>query len=396
MLRILTLSTLFPDASRPNFGVFVEQQTRGIARRDDLDVRVVAPVGLPPWPLTLHPHYRARAHLPRHEQWRGLDVIRPRFLNLPGTGGRFHPRMIAAALASKLERLRAEFPFDLIAAEFFYPDGPAAMRLAERFDVPFSIKARGSDVHYWANNPKTQDMCLAAGRAAGGLLTVSDAMKRDLVTLGLDEARIERSLTGVDQARFHPRDRAAAKAKFGVSGPFVVALGSLTPNKDHSMVIDAVAKLPDVTLWIVGQGFEQPMLEAKIAEHGIGDRVRLTGPVPHADMPELLAAADAMALASRSEGLANAWVESLASGTPIVIPDVGGAREVMREGAGFIVERNADAFAVGIAAVLAEPPETESVVAAARPFTWPANAEHLSDFYHRLVAAHRGQRVSHL
>ena len=48
MLRVLTLSTLFPDATRPNFGVFVERQTRGLAAEPDTQVTVVAPLGRPP------------------------------------------------------------------------------------------------------------------------------------------------------------------------------------------------------------------------------------------------------------------------------------------------------------------------------------------------------------
>ena len=45
-LNVLTLSTLFPDMSRPNFGVFVERQARELASRPDADVTVIAPVGV--------------------------------------------------------------------------------------------------------------------------------------------------------------------------------------------------------------------------------------------------------------------------------------------------------------------------------------------------------------
>jgi hypothetical protein len=64
MLRVLTLSTLFPDAGRPTFGVFVERQTLGLAALDDVAVRVVAPVGLPPWPARRLGRYRALGALP--------------------------------------------------------------------------------------------------------------------------------------------------------------------------------------------------------------------------------------------------------------------------------------------------------------------------------------------
>src|SRR3569623_2957914 len=87
MLRVLTLSTLFPDATRRNFGVFVERQALGLAAHPDVDLRVVAPLGLPPFPLGLPGRHAALAKLPLGEQWTGIDVYRPRFLNVPGTAG---------------------------------------------------------------------------------------------------------------------------------------------------------------------------------------------------------------------------------------------------------------------------------------------------------------------
>ena len=64
MLRVLTLATLFPSGARPTFGVFVERQTRALCARERVEVQVVAPVGLPLWPLSLHPHYAPLRGLP--------------------------------------------------------------------------------------------------------------------------------------------------------------------------------------------------------------------------------------------------------------------------------------------------------------------------------------------
>jgi len=391
MLRVLTLSSLFPDASRPNFGIFVEQQTRALAGFPDVEVRVVAPLGVAPWPLRKLAGDRRLDALPEHEMWRGLDVRRPRFVELPATGGRFHALVLAHALVPLLEALRCEFPFDLIDAEFFFPDGPAAVSLGRRFGVPVSIKARGGDLDRWGRKPGVGAQVIAAGRAADGLLAVSEAMRRAMIALGLPD-HIEVSATGVDQSRFAPRDRAAAKAAFGATGPLVVSLGALIPLKGHDITLDAVAGLPGVSLLIAGQGPERARLEARIARLGLGDRIRLLGPVPHAQVPELLAAADVMALASSSEGLANAWVESLASGTPIVIPDVGGAGEVLiDQRAGRIVERTPEAFRAAIAALLADPPPPDQVTQAARRFTWEANAQHLRGYFQCLVERHRAR-----
>ncbi|WP_404367480.1 glycosyltransferase [Sphingomonas sp. MMS24-J45] len=380
MLRVLTLSTLFPDATRPNFGVFVERQTLGLAAHPDVELQLVAPVGLPPWPLTRHAHYADLAKLPDRETWKGLDTHRPRFTTLPGTGGRFHTGALTRRLIPLLERIRRAFAFDVIDAEFFFPDGPAAIALGRHFGVPVSIKARGADIHHWGHAPATAPQVLAAGRAASGVLAVSQAMRADMAALGIPADTIRVHHTGVDLDRFAPRDRAAAKAAYEVTGPLIVSLGALIPRKGHDIVVGALAALPDATLLIAGEGPERAALTAQIAKLGLGGRVRLLGSVPHADLSALLGAADVMALASSSEGLANAWVEALACGTPIVVTDAGGAGEVVNDPAcGRIVQRTAEGFAAGIAELLADPPAPDAVRRGAERFTWDANTAALYD-----------------
>ncbi|WP_267395093.1 MULTISPECIES: glycosyltransferase [unclassified Sphingomonas] len=392
MLRILTLSTLFPDATRPNFGVFVERQTLGLAARPGVKVTVVAPIGLPPTPLTrlLRP---ALLDVPTRERWKGLDVHRPRFTAVSATGGRWHARLLERALVPVLDAIRDDAGFDVIDASFFFPDGPAAVALGRRYGVPVSIKARGADIHHWGRAAVTRRQVLAAGQAADGLLAVSEAMRADMVALGMPGAKIRVHHTGIDRDRFCPGDRVVLKQALGVAGPLVLSLGALIPRKGHDIVIEAVATLPGVTLIVAGQGPEQGRLAALAARLGISDRVRLVGPVQHAAMPDLVAAADLMALASASEGLANAWVEALSCGTPIVITDAGGAREVVTSGAaGRVVRRDPTAFAGAIADVLARPPAPELVRETVAGFSWEANATALAEHLARLVA--RGQASS--
>jgi glycosyltransferase involved in cell wall biosynthesis len=387
MLRVLTLSTLFPDASRPNFGVFVERQTLGLAVHPKVDLRVVAPIGLPPWPLSHHAHYAGIAPLPTRERWKGLDVRRPRFTALPATAGRFHARALARTLLPLLTDIRRDFAFDVIDAEFFFPDGPAAVALGHHFGVPVSIKARGADIHHWGTVPVTAKEVIAAGRTADGVLAVSQAMRADMAALGIPADTIRVHHTGVDLDRFAPRDRLAAKAAQGVTGPLIVSLGALVPRKGHDVVIGAMPSLPGASLLIAGEGPARKVLEAQIAALGLADRVRLLGSIPHADLPGLLGAADVMALASSSEGLANAWIEALACGTPIVVTDAGGAGEVVTNPAyGRIAERTASSFAAAIGALLAHPPAPAAVRRGVERFTWDANTVALYDHLAGLVA----------
>lgn len=390
MLRVLTLSTLFPHRAQPTLGVFVERQVLGLAALDDVEVEVVSPVGLPPWPLAFHPHYNARRKLPRSEVWKGLLVHRPRFPVLPRIGEERSARAMADALLPVLRDLRRRFPFDLIDAQFFWPDGPAAMHLAGALGVPFSIKARGSDIHYWADRPGIGGQILAAGRKADGLLAVSAALKADMVALGMPEERIRVHRTGVDLDAFRPVDRAAARAGLGVTGPLIATAGALIPRKGQRTVLAALRELPGATLIAIGDGPDRKVLEPMADALGVADRVRFLGNRPHAELPALLAAADVMVLASESEGLANVWVESLACGTPIVTGDVGGAREVLdRPEAGRLAPLQSGPIAAAIREILGAPPAQDAVREAARRFSWERNALELRAHLGALVEGFR-------
>jgi glycosyltransferase involved in cell wall biosynthesis len=373
-MRVLTLSTLYPDSARPGFGVFVERQTLGLAARPDVEVQVVAPVGLPVRPLDLHAHYRGRRALPLRESRHGLEIHRPRFRVWPGFGQAGAARSLARAVRPLLKTLS----FDVIDAEFFWPDGVAAMHLARALGVPFSVKARGSDVHYWGGRTEIRAQMAEAAAAAGGLLAVSDALKRDMIGLGMPGDKIRVHYTGIDLERFRPLPRHAAKAALGVTGPLMVTPGNLIPLKGQNLVVEALCAIPDATLLIAGDGPERPGLEAQVEALGLKRRARLLGSVPPGEMPALLAAADLMILPSEREGLANVWIEAMACGTPILITDVGGAREVVdRPEAGRLVPREAKAISAAAREMLATPPDPEAVRKAAERFNWDRNAAEL-------------------
>jgi teichuronic acid biosynthesis glycosyltransferase TuaC len=386
MLRVLTLSTLYPDATRPNFGPFVEYQTRGLAAHPDVELQVIAPRGIPPLGR-FHPKYRGLAALPYWELRNAVPVSRPLFTHLPGPGARYDGKLLARSLVDTFRDHFETFPVDVIDAQFFWPDGPAAIALGKALGVPVSIKARGADIHYWGKNPATAAQVIAAGRAADGMLAVSSALKTDMVALGMPDDRISVHQTGIDRGSFHVRERGAAKIALGVSGPLLVSVGALIKRKRHDIAIDALNGIPDATLVIIGQGEDRAALEAHAVR--LGNRVRFLGSQPHDVIADWLAAADAMVLMSASEGLANAWVEALASGTPIVISDVGGAKEILdRPEAGALATPDPVSVAEAVKQVLARDSDRHAVAATVEKFSWAANTAALYDHL-KAVAARR-------
>lgn len=387
-LNILMLSTLFPDLSRPNFGVFVERQARELASRPEADVTVIAPVGLPPWPLSLAGRYAPLRALPRKERWRELTVYRPTFPIIPKFGGRTNVTTMTRAILPLVKRLHAQKPFDVIDASFFFPDGPVAQRLSKALGIPYSVKARGADIHHWGTQRGTRKLVRQAADGAAGLLAVSDAMRRSMARMGIDADKTRVHYTGVDLDTFEIIDREEAKAALGFSGPVVLCVGALIPRKGQDLLVRALPDLPDVTLLLAGQGAYRRTLEQLAEKLGVERRIGFLGSVPHHKLPRIFAAADVMALPSESEGLANAWVESLACGTPLVISDVGGARELMdRPEAGLIVDRTPEAIAEGIRTILANPPDRAAVRQAALRFTWSANGDTLLAHLQGIAAA---------
>jgi len=383
-LRVLTLSTLFPDMTRPNFGIFVERQTRELASRDGVDVTVMAPLGIAPWPLSRLSHYAPLRNLPQSERWRDLTVYRPRFPVIPKIGGALHVVNMTRAILPLVRTLHEEQPFDVIDASFFYPDGSVARRLAHTLGIPYSVKARGADIHYWGRQASTRKAVLKAGRDAAGLLAVSEAMKRSMVALGMDAGKIRVHYTGVDLDRFAPQDRAAAKDHFNVSGPVILSVGALIERKGQHHLIRALSEIPDAMLLLAGHGPERGALERLANELSLTKRVGFLGAVPHDQLPILYNAADVMALPSASEGLANAWVEALACGTPIAISDVGGARELLTNPvAGTIIEQEPAAIAQSLRTLLAQTPDRIAIRKSAMRFTWGVNGDvllaHLSE-----------------
>jgi teichuronic acid biosynthesis glycosyltransferase TuaC len=393
MRRVLSLSTLYPNAATPRFGTFVARSMEALAARGDWDVTLVNPIGVPPVKFGKYgPLAEAAVSGTEH----GVSIHRPLFTIVPRISARWNAGSIARAVLPLARKLHAEAPFDLVDAQFFFPDGPAAAEIARDLGLPLSIKARGADIQYWGRKPWCRDQIVAAAKQAAGLLAVSDALAADMAALGLPDDKIAIHYTGLDHARFRPRDRQAMHRiladEYAISlqprEHLLVSVGALIPRKGQIFAIEALPLLPGAVLALVGEGPDRRLLAEAAVKADVAERVHFLGSLDHEQLPGLLAAANAMVLPAASEGLANAWIEALACGTPLVIADAGGAREVVRDAsAGRIVERNSAAIAQAVQELFDDPPAADAVAANAARFSWEANAAALAAYYERLLAA---------
>lgn len=392
MKHVLALSTLYPNPVNPRFGTFVARSLEALAKRGDWRVTLVNPIGLPPLALG---RYRPLADLPEMSKEGGITVHRPRFTLIPRIGARRNAGAIARACLPLVRRIHAATPIDMLDAQFFFPDGPAAAAIARAMGLPLSIKARGSDISFWGEQDFARKQMLDAAQTATGMLAVSRDLAGQMAAMGMDAGRITVHYTGLDRDRFRPfghtqlRSQLSRELGFEMpdNAPLLACVGALIERKGQGIAIEALRDIPGARLVLIGKGEDEARLRALAVSEGVAERVHFAGSIDHDLMPLILSASDVMVLPTVSEGLANAWVEALACGTPVVTSDVGGARELIScDTAGRLVARNPSAVAAGINAVLTNPPEREAVAALTEAFSWEANAAALAAHYERLLA----------
>ena len=393
-LRILTIASLWPDSTRPNHGIFVENRLSRVQATGEASVRVVSPV---PWFPFRGPRwgvYGKFAAIPDRETRGAVTADHPRYLMAPKIGARLQPDSVYRSVSRRARRLiREEGAFDLVDAQYFFPEGPAAARLADELDLPLVITARGSDV---SEIPLTHSFAkrriLEAAARAERVVTVAAALKSALVDLGAEGAKIRVLRNGVDLEAFRPpEDRARARARWGIEGdaPLLVSVGALVERKGHHLTLEALQGLPEARLLIAGEGPERPALEAQIKALGLEGRARLLGAMPHRELASLYGAAEASILASSREGWANVLLESMACGAPVVATKVWGAPEVVAapEAGRLAPERSAASIRAAVTELLAAPPAREATRAYAERFSWEETVAGTLEVFREAIAA---------
>ena len=208
--RLVVFTTLFPHAGQPGAGLFIRERMFRVAKV--LPVTVVAPV---PWfPLQgllrrWKPGFRPAA--PMIEIQDGIEVRHPRFFSVPGAFKWLDGLFMALGCLPTMLRLKRSFAFNVIDAHFAYPDGYAATLLGRWLRVPVTITLRGTEVPL-ARDPRRRRRIVEALVRARRVFSVSDSLKRHVVSLGVPREKILVIGNG-DRHRSVPSCRAAGPAR---------------------------------------------------------------------------------------------------------------------------------------------------------------------------------------
>jgi teichuronic acid biosynthesis glycosyltransferase TuaC len=385
-MRILTFTSLFPNAVRRELGVFVQQRVAGLARRAGHQIQVIAPVPyFPSWPPIRRWHMFSQ--VPGTETVGTLPVVHPRYPLLPGMMP-LHGFLMFLGCLREATRLHRRCNFDCIDAHYIYPDGFAAVLLGNVLGIPVFLSARGTDVNVFPGFRFIRPMIRWALNQAAGVVAVSAALKDVMLGIGVPADKIQVIANGVDAHRFRPVDRAAARRELRIPDDIqmIVSVGSLVPVKSHMLLITAMAELakrnPRLRLYIVGEGQMRAKLAALVHEQDLQECVFLAGGWPNETLKLWYGAADVSCLASLREGMPNVVLESLACGAPVVATRVGGVGEVLvSEDLGILVEPSAQGLIVGLERALQRQWNRNFIACHAHARTWDVVAEEVERYF---------------
>ncbi len=167
-----------------------------------------------------------------------------------------------------------------------------------------------------------------SARACDWIVGICEATVNNLKSMHTVPARkIARVYNGATLLRRTAKDDWPRK-----SGYTLVYVGRFEPVKNHALLLNAfrgaLASMPDLRLWMVGDGSERSAMERLASELGIVDQVTFWG--QQLDVAPFFSAADAFIMSSKSEGLPVSLLQAFSLGLPAIVTDVGGMAEVVR------------------------------------------------------------------
>lgn len=316
------------------------------------ELNEVIPDGWWPHPLP----YPARL---AHRLWRSVDVPTVSGFDLVhGPNYVVPPAGDAARLVTVHDLTAWRFPQMVTAHSQFYPD-----HLRRAIDG-------GAHVHVVSQ-------------------FVADELQAEI---NLPSERVHLVANGYKPDPAGPGDSAAGRSMVGA--PYVLALGTIEPRKDHIGLVKAMTevwtRVPEIKLAIVGpDGWATEALTETIEELGCGDRIVRPGYVDPQSKRDLLAGAELLAFPSKYEGFGLPILEAMGAGIPVVSTNAGAIPEVAGDGALLVEPGDPSSMAGAIEAIILDEPLRGRLVDAGRKnvqrFSWDRAAQEMLGVYQRVI-----------
>ena len=303
-----------------------------------------------------------------------------------------------AAMVAAVEAEHAAAPFDVIHAQYGYPNGLAALESSRRTGVPNLVSIQGGDGHWVGTCCAThRDAMRAVLGHAGAVLIGSESFAEEVRGHhGTPPGRFTIVPGATDTDRFSPREGAG----LGDLGdpPTLLYHGRVDLRKGVVELLDALAALVgggrDLRLVLSGIGPDLPAVADRVGALGLASRVELAGYAPYEAAPGVYRRGDIFVSPTYGEGFSNTILEAMASGLPIVSTRAVGVVDCLGDGrdALLVEPRDADGLASAIARLLDDPTLRRTLAGRALAevrslYSWPAVARRIVGVYESIAGA---------
>ncbi len=379
-LRVLVLSRNYPNPGLPLLGLWAQRLVHSAT--GFCQTKVVAPVPyVPPLVARFAPYFSRYKDVPR-QRWDGdIEVFHPRLAIGPGQSlYAFEALSYAQAVLPTIQRMRRDFPFDVIHAHFTYPDGVAAVLLGRLYGIPVIITEHTLWLPWMRHKRLVRHQAAWAARNCSAHIAVSEAVRDHIGQITGDPDKVKVIPNVVDGAVF-----TRAQNQQRTPGQ-ILFVGIVRASKGLDLLLHALHELrrarPEVRLKVVGEPFyrayrqEADRLAQLTDQLGLADCVELVGGKSPADTAQLMAQSEVVVLPSRRESFGAVLIEALACGTPVVATRCGGPEDIVTPAVGRLV-----------------PPEDPHALASALAEVLDNQQAYASDALRRYALAHFGAPV---
>lgn len=245
-------------------------------------------------------------------------------------------------------------------------------------------------------------------KRADAVTVICDGLRQDIIARGIppDKVTVIPNAVDVDDFQVGGRPDEALKKNLGLDGKVVIGfIGSFYAYEGLDLLIGALPPIldraPDVRVLLVGGGPQENVLKCQAQELGVADKIVFTGRVPHSEVSRYYCLVDMLTYPRHSMRLTELVtplkpLEAMAQGKLIIASDVGGHRELIRDGKTGLLFKAGDPIALAekIIGVVANPGGWANIGHSGRRFveaerTWQNSVARYAPIYERISSALR-------
>jgi len=364
---LLIITNLYPLPWEPNRATFNKQQFSLLD--EDFTKSILVPVAFAEW-------FKNRKSF---EQSNNLRFV-PYFYT-PKFGRRFYSVSMFLSLLIHSGLWIKRKNIDIMFASWAFPDAVATSWLSKLFNTRFFFKVHGSDINEFAKIKSRSSQIKSAAQHATAIMSVSQALKNEMIDIGIQPEKISVIYNGVNHDKFSSDP--SVPLNNSPKNEYILYVGNLKRDKGIFELLEGFSQIhqqfPSMRLTYAGPGILKDDLLILANSLGVQHKVTFLGAVNHSHLPALMQNAKLLALPSYNEGVPNVVLEAMSCGIPVVATSVGGIPEVIDEAiCGVIIApKNNEAVVQGLTSVLTKNWSKEKIKQHSLQFSWEKNKTQL-------------------